>query len=169
MKERFGKEEFNSAPVALRYVPQSPQRRRPGSPEQVAYRPGCLDVAEQIFLPRSKSGAVLVSTRGSFCLCSFAMHAHRIVPNHINHELSSNVKGASRGDNGVAAGLADRERTICCVAHLGHDRRWETLLTSECKNGPSSLEAGAVNFTSGRGWGLKSRKRGETCGWFVDL
>ena len=32
------------------------------------------------------------------------------------------VKGTSRGDNGMATGLADRERAFFRVAHLGHDR-----------------------------------------------
>jgi len=32
------------------------------------------------------------------------------------------VKGTSRGDNGMATGLADRERTFFRVAYLGHVR-----------------------------------------------
>ena len=32
------------------------------------------------------------------------------------------VKGTSRGDNGMATGLADRERAFFRVANLGHDR-----------------------------------------------
>jgi hypothetical protein len=32
------------------------------------------------------------------------------------------VKGTSRGDNGMATGLADRERAFFRVAYLGHDR-----------------------------------------------
>jgi hypothetical protein len=57
---------------------------------------------------------------------TFATHTHRIAPNQDNSELQGDVKtkmgGLSRGDNRVVTGLADRERAVCHVAYLGHDR-----------------------------------------------
>jgi hypothetical protein len=57
---------------------------------------------------------------------TFATHTHRIAPNQDDSELEGDVKtkmgGTSRGDNRVVTGLADRERAVCRVAYLGHDR-----------------------------------------------
>ena len=41
---------------------------------------------------------------------------------NLNCHRSRYVKGTSRGDDGMATGLADSERAVCRMAHLGHVR-----------------------------------------------
>jgi len=71
----------------------------------------------------SPSGGIFVS---AFCQfpCVLLQCTHTESP-QITTTLNCHqyVKGASRGDNGVATALADRERAVCRVAHLGHERR----------------------------------------------
>ena len=73
-------------------------------------------------LPAPSGGRIFVS---GFCRfpCVLLQCTHTESPQTTTTlNCHQYVKGTSRGDNGVAAGLADSERAVCRVAHLGHER-----------------------------------------------